>query len=234
MLIGDTRLSWTRWLGRLLFFGTVFFLSMIWVTPYISIARGPARKAQCLCNVQNITLALWNYRTHYGALPPANVTDESGRLMHSWRVLLLPFLFDDEIYAAYNFAEPWDGLNNRILHDRIPSCYFCAEEHRHRPSTSTNYVAVVGPGTPWAGSANVNEGDTRKSPSGRILFLELQNSGVHWMEPRDLPIHQLGARRHDLRPHMRTGHAGLTNGNVLSLDSMVSDDEIIASVLGAR
>ena len=35
--------------------------------------------------------------------------------MHSWRVLLLPYLDRSDLYKAYDFTEPWDGPNNRKL-----------------------------------------------------------------------------------------------------------------------
>ena len=43
--------------------------------------------------------------------------------MHSWRVLLLPYLDQLELYNAYRFDEPWDGPNNRLLADRMPRHY---------------------------------------------------------------------------------------------------------------
>jgi translation elongation factor EF-Tu-like GTPase len=60
-------------------------------------------------------LAVANYHETYGCFPPAYVADRDGKPMHSWRVLILPFLEQQELYHAYNFAEPWDGPNNRKL-----------------------------------------------------------------------------------------------------------------------
>jgi ABC-type antimicrobial peptide transport system permease subunit len=40
--------------------------------------------------------------------------------MHSWRVLILPFLEADLVYRQYNFDEPWDGPNNRLLMAQMP------------------------------------------------------------------------------------------------------------------
>ena len=62
-------------------------------------------------------MAVANYHETYGCFPPAYVADRDGKPMHSWRVLILPFLEQRELYNAYNFAEPWDGPNNRKLAD---------------------------------------------------------------------------------------------------------------------
>src|SRR5262245_3382414 len=60
--------------------------------PAVSVAREPARRMQCLNNLKQIALALHNYDATYGSLPPAYIADASGKPMHSWRVLILPFL----------------------------------------------------------------------------------------------------------------------------------------------
>ena len=50
--------------------------------------------------------------TFTGAFPAAYVADENGRPMHSWRVALLPFLEQSDLYSQYNFNEPWDSPEN--------------------------------------------------------------------------------------------------------------------------
>ena len=56
--------------------------------------------------------------SEYGVLPPAYVADASGRPMHSWRVLILPFLDQQSLYNQYDFREPWDGPHNIKLLDK--------------------------------------------------------------------------------------------------------------------
>ena len=64
-------------------------------------------------------MAVANYHDTYGRFPAAYVADRDGRPMHSWRVLILPLLEQRTTYDAYDFAEPWDGPNNRRLADRV-------------------------------------------------------------------------------------------------------------------
>jgi len=77
--------------------------------PAVRQAREAARASQCICNLCQIKLALQNYHSTYGSFPPAYVADATGKPMHSWRVLILPFLEQDSLYNAYSMAEPWDG-----------------------------------------------------------------------------------------------------------------------------
>ena len=75
--------------------------------------------------------------------------------MHSWRVLILPFLDQNELYGSYRFDEPWNGPNNSKLHDVIVDVFRCPEDHGRSKSNQTSYVAVVGPETIWPGDHGV-------------------------------------------------------------------------------
>jgi uncharacterized protein DUF1559 len=68
-------------------------------------------------------VAVATYHDTYGTLPPAYIADAEGKPLHSWRVLLLPFLEQRELYEQYDFDEPWDGPNNRKLLAQRPSVF---------------------------------------------------------------------------------------------------------------
>src|SRR3954466_12181792 len=63
-------------------------------------SRGAARRSQCVNNLKQVGLALHNYEATYGALPPATTVDASGRPLHSWRTLSLPFLQQEPLYRS--------------------------------------------------------------------------------------------------------------------------------------
>src|SRR5262245_2481223 len=54
--------------------------------------KGLSDFSQCGINLKQIGLALEQYRDTYRYFPPAYVADANGRPMHSWRVLILPYL----------------------------------------------------------------------------------------------------------------------------------------------
>jgi hypothetical protein len=109
-----------------------------WLTIAIRDAREAARRSNCKGELSQINLALFNYREVYGCFPPAYVADSTGRPMHSWRVLILPFIDHAPLYNEYRFDEPWDGANNRQLSAKIVShdysFYHCPSD---RPSSRT-------------------------------------------------------------------------------------------------
>jgi hypothetical protein len=148
-------------------------------------ARSSARPSVCVNNLKQIALALSQYEDRYGSLPPAYIPDTQGKPMHSWRVLILPFLECESLYKQYDFNEPWDGPNNRKLHDTMPPEYSCPSD-THRKQGMTSYVAVTGEGTVWPGSRPMKSSDIRDGPDKTILVVEMANSGINWMEPKDL------------------------------------------------
>jgi hypothetical protein len=148
--------------------------------------RGGMVPTRCVNNLKWIGLALQMYQEAHGSFPPAYVADKSGRPMHSWRVLILPFLESaeaKELYAAYSFAEPWDGPNNRKLAGTTPYAFACTVDPGRRRMTS--YLAVTGEGTAFP------DGHGVKPEDSVVTLVEVRESGVAWTEPRDLPLARL-------------------------------------------
>jgi hypothetical protein len=188
--------------AALLFLGACALL-----LPALASAQQAAQQTTCRGFLTKIAIALHNYHDAYGSFPPAYTVDDRGQPMHSWRVLILPYLEESALYAAYDFDEPWDGPNNRKLADRIPFVFQCrAHTDRHRRgSCETQYLAVVGDETAWQGSRGAKLGDIDET-SETLLVVEVHGQGVHWMEPRDLSlkdaVHFLGPDA----PPESTGH----------------------------
>jgi Protein of unknown function (DUF1559) len=152
--------------------------------------RHPARRMQCSNHLKQIGIALHNYHDVYGSFPPAYVADANGKPMHSWRVLVLPFAEHKPLYDLYDFNEPWDGPNNSKLHDQFPPYFCCPSSHEKQPKGETNYVVVVGPRTMWPGEKSNKMADLKDGTSNTLMVVEVHNSGIHWMEPRDLHVVQ--------------------------------------------
>ncbi|WP_157579405.1 DUF1559 family PulG-like putative transporter [Singulisphaera acidiphila] len=169
-----------------------------------------ARSSNCFVNFSYISVMLFDYHNRYGHFPPAYVADRNGKPMHSWRVLLLEFT-DTSLYNAYNFNEPWDGPNNRKLADKMPSFYACPNDHdiRSTPTTSTSYVVVVGPGTAFPDNRPAAMTDVCDPSDQTILIAEMVNSGINWMEPRDLDMNRMSFMLNDTsRPSISSNDPG--------------------------
>jgi prepilin-type processing-associated H-X9-DG protein len=143
------------------------------------------KRSVCARNLGKIAMALLQYEMVYSHFPPAYIADKNGKPMHSWRVLILPFLDQGALYNAYRFDEPWDGPHNRKLITVAMPIFQCPSDRTVSP-TMTSYVAVVGAGTAWPGATSSKLTDFTDGPSETIMLVEMANSGIHWMEPKDL------------------------------------------------
>lgn len=140
-------------------------------------------KAACETHLRSIATALDMYHQDYGSFPPAWVADAQGRPMHSWRVLILPALGEDDLYKEYKLDEPWDGPNNRQLAHRIPEVYCCPSDPSGYEG-QTSYVALVGPQACWLGTKPVKLSQLAQ-PGQAIQVIEAYETGINWLEPRD-------------------------------------------------
>lgn len=156
--------------------------------PAVSSALGAGRRSACRKRLKQLGLALHNYHETWGCFPPAYIADNTGRPMHSWRVLILPQLERPDLYLRYRFDEPWDGPNNRKLHAEIVEEFHCPSDGT---SGDANYLAIVGPGAAWLGTESRRLSDFTDGESQTILVAEVADSGIVWCEPRDLHVSQM-------------------------------------------
>jgi hypothetical protein len=175
----------------LLVLGIAALLFALFILPTRRCAREAARRMQCINHLKQIGLALQNYHNNYHSLPPAYVADTDGKPMHSWRVLVLPYLEQAALYKKYSFNEPWNGPNNVKLHNEVVRVFCCPSRTGQQPNTETSYVVVTGQGTAWPAVKPISLASITDRFSDTILVTEVANSGIHWMEPRDLDIAQL-------------------------------------------
>ncbi len=185
----------------------VLILSLIaLLLPAFQSPRVTGPRAMCSNNLRQIALALHNYHDVYKSFPPAYVANAGGKPMHSWRVLILPFLEQKPLYDLYRFDEPWDGPTNRQLAAHTLKLFECPA-NENQLTGQTSYVAVVGPGTAWPGATCVTLSDITDGTDNTLLVVEVHNSGIHWMEPRDLDVSQM-----PLTINAKSGAAGTNLG----------------------
>ena len=83
-------------------------------------ARRAALRMACSTNLRWIGVALHNYHDLNRAFPPAITYDADGTPLHSWRVLIMPFVVQNALSEAYHHDEAWNGSANRRLTDEVP------------------------------------------------------------------------------------------------------------------
>ncbi|MEX2121262.1 MAG: DUF1559 domain-containing protein [Pirellulales bacterium] len=189
--------------------------------PAVQAAREAARRSQCSSNLKQIGTAMYNYHDHYGSFPPAFIADENGQPMHSWRVLLLPYLEQKNLYDQYDFNEPWNGPNNSRLAASMPPEYACVSSSNLGQGI-TSYVVVAGQGTAFDGSKAARFKDIRDGVANTLLVVESSGTQINWLEPRDLDLAQMnfainGGSTEISSNHPRGANALFADGSVQML-----------------
>ena len=169
-----------------------FLIGML--LPAVGTPRTVSHSSTCLNNIRQIALAMLNYENANGHFPPAYIADENGKPMHSWRVLILPYLEQEALYKQYSLDEPWDGPNNSKLHDIVVPGFQCPAVGRGEQVTDTSYMVVTGKGTAFDGDHGTTFGEVSDGASYTVMILEVANSGTHWMEPVDISLEEALAR----------------------------------------
>ncbi|MCA9120489.1 MAG: DUF1559 domain-containing protein [Planctomycetaceae bacterium] len=141
-------------------------------------------RTECGNNFKQIILALHHYHDSHESLPPAYLTDDNDIPMHSWRVLILPYLEPGGRYSNYQFDSPWNSDQNLPLAATSPEFYRCPLSES--PKGETNYLAVVGTETIWPMNNPTKFMDVDDGTANTIAVVESHASGILWTEPSDL------------------------------------------------
>ena len=166
-----------------------------------------ANQRESKANLARIATAMLAYHKQYGEFPPAVVRDSSGRAMHSWRVLILPFLGPGEksLYQDYKLDEPWDSQANSSLHRRMPVVYGSSID-TGRNQGETNYFVITGKKGLFHDGRTAKVESPATDPAQTVLVVELINqTAASWLEPRDFPASSLDGR-------VNSGLPGQLNG----------------------
>jgi hypothetical protein len=184
----------TRGFGCLMVPLLLFATLVVLLVPVVRGFREVNRGESCERHLRQLHLALHNYAAAYGCFPPVHVSDKNGRPIHSWRVLILPFLSEDRLYQQYNFKEPWDGPNNKKLLAQRPHPYEChCDEASAQDGVTTNVVAIVGKNAFWQPGKPRDAKDLGDRAFTTAMLIEVADSGVYWTEPRDFCLDGLRA-----------------------------------------
>jgi hypothetical protein len=123
-----------------------FYFTLLFSVQRVHEAAG---NMQSQNNLKQIGLALANYHDAYGGkLPPAAVYDRNGKPLYSWRVLILPFVEQQNLYMQFHLDEPWDSPHNRQFVQMMPKVYEAPGVKTAEPGL-TYYQVFTGPETPF-------------------------------------------------------------------------------------
>jgi Protein of unknown function (DUF1559) len=192
------------------------------VAGVIDAVVGPMREAaaqvECTNNEKQILLAMHNYASsHKYTFPPAYTTSKDGKPLLSWRVLILPYLDQQQaLYKEFHVDEPWDSPHNRTLIAKMPKVYRCPLESKDGARDGkTRYLAPRGPNTVFRGAEPVALKEITDGMSNTIVLVDAgDEQAVTWTKPDDgdVPPQDEAAFKAIFRAHRQRRRAGTVMG----------------------
>ena len=169
--------------------------------PAVQQVREAARRVASKNTLRQFALASLNYEAAHMKFPAHAIYSDDGKPLLSWRVQILPYIEEEDLFDQFHMDEPWDSDHNIKLLDQMPEIF------RSPNSVHTNktvYQALVGPGTAMNGTKKgIRLGAIADGTSNSILFVETDDEFAQpWSKPADLefdpdnPMNGLGNLRH--------------------------------------
>ncbi len=161
-------------------------------------AFGAAQRAERTVvrnHLKQLALAMHNFHDVYKHFPSAAIRDAQGRPLLSWRVALLPFLEENQLYKQFHLDEPWDSEHNKALIRKMPSV-FAPHSPRLRAEGKTTLLVPVGKQTIFGPPEGVSIREIIDGTSTTIMIVDADEArAVDWTKPADLNVDGVDAKQ---------------------------------------
>jgi hypothetical protein len=135
--------------------------------------------------LKHLALAMHNYHDANGSFPAAVSYDANQKPLLSWRVRILPYLGEKDLYEKFRLREPWDSPHNKALVEKMPAL-FAAGSGTLQKAGKTVYLAPVGEGTAIGRREPTTIADITDGTSNTIMIVTVQpQHAVEWTKPAD-------------------------------------------------
>jgi len=177
--------------------------------------------------LRQLAIAMHGYHDANQAFPPAAVVNREGKMLLSWRVLLLPYVDEGKLFDEFKLEEPWDSPHNKKLLAKRPKVY--APVRNDKGAELTYYQVFHGPGAAFEGQRPLRITTFTDGTSNTILIVEGADA-VPWTKPADLafdpkkPLPKVGAMFKD------AFLAALADGSVHKLKKTVKENTLRALI----
>lgn len=152
-----------------------------WATQAARMARARLR---CGGRLERLVRAMHRYHDDHGRFPPPALTDRSGKPLLSWRVELLPYLDEKELYEQFRIDEPWNSRHNRMLLAKIPTAY-APVGRPPQVAHGTFYQVFVGKNCLFEVGKQITFEDVTDGTVNTIAVIAPAEA-VPWTKPTDL------------------------------------------------
>lgn len=141
-------------------------------------------------NLRQVLLACLNFESAWMKFPATGTKNADGQPLLSWRVHILPYIDEVNLYKQFHLDEPWDSEHNKTLIEKMPDVYCHVD--MESSDGKTVFLGIAGEegvlGTPQEkASGQVGFGKIVDGSSNTALAVAVEpSSAVIWSKPDDL------------------------------------------------
>lgn len=133
--------------------------------------------------VKTLGLALHNHHSAYQKFPSVNNYQGKPRKL-SWRVDLLPFIDQTDLWKEFHFDEPWDSEHNKKLIPRMPEVFRCPQSKHPVSSGLSTFVLPVHEKAMWSKTWETEFPGIQDGTSNTIMTVEVRDELAQvWTKP---------------------------------------------------
>jgi hypothetical protein len=177
-----------RWFAIVVGIGLTVWL--LW--PATSRVRDATGRVKSTSFLKQIGLAMQNYDSAKGRLPPQAICEKDGKKLLSWRVAILPYIEQGALYAKFKLDEPWDSPHNLALVPEMPVT-LCTPSADRKQGLS-RFKVFTGPGTifemedsdeGWRNKWSIATLTKSQRGTSNLVFCVESDDPVVWTKPED-------------------------------------------------
>jgi hypothetical protein len=182
-------------------------------------------------NLKQMMLAFHNYHDSFDGFPAAAICDEKGKPLLSWRVAILPYIEQDNLYRQFHLDEPWDSEHNKKLIPLMPKTYALPGADSTKAGM-THFRVFYGNGAALDLNKKVRITDFLDGTSNTLVIVEATDPAI-WTKPDDFeyqpekPLPKLG------RPTADGFWVAMGDGSVRFVKKTISEKTLRAVITRA-
>lgn len=156
------------------------------IKPVLDETYFAAKRTEAASNLRQIAIGFHNFHAANNGLPNSVYVSEYGK-KYSWRIAILPYIGEQEIYDQYRFNEEWNSPHNTRVTSRMPD--FFRSDMDDTQTTSSSWYMLTGPkgALDTESSWHIQDLSNRDGTSKTIIAVEAKQN-IHWAHPVDIAL----------------------------------------------
>ena len=192
------------------------------------------QRTQSLQSLRQLGIAMHNFHETHRHFPPPAIYSKDGKPLLSWRVDLLPYVEQEQLYRQFHRDEPWDSEHNKKLLAHMPKLFAAPPGREPKEPYHTYLQVFVGKDAPFKDDfrKRMSIADFKDGTSNTLLIVEA-GEPVPWTKPADLAFDLKGPLPKLDGPFKDGFNAVFADGSVSFLKHLLKEETLRALITPA-